>query len=57
MSAGDTASISSTATTQSMVVDEASQEGRRRLHNGVLEVVYNLTSDVSIKKNVMSLNM
>ena len=39
------------------MVDEASPEGRNRLQHALLEVVYGLSSDVSLKKNTLGLNM
>lgn len=35
----------------------ASAEGNNKLHQAYLEVVYGLSSDVSLKKNSMTLNM
>ena len=57
--AAETTSISSTATTQSSMttMDENSPEGRRKLHHAVLELVYGLSSDVSVKKNSTGLHM
>ena len=50
-------SSNSSGTSQSGVVDEASPEGRSRLQHALLEVVYGLSSDVSLKKNTLGLNM
>ena len=52
----DTTSISSTTTTQS-TIEEESQEGRWRLHKAILDLVYSLSSDISMKKNTMGLNL
>ena len=49
----DTVSVSSVMTTQS--ADEA-PNGRQALHKAVLEIVYSLSSDVSLKKNSQGLN-
>ena len=38
-------------------MDENSPEGRRKLHHAVLELVYGLSSDVSVKKNSTGLHM
>ena len=51
---GDTASMSSVTTTQSS--EETDPHGRLALHKAVLEIVYSLSSDVSLKKNSMGLN-
>ena len=54
----ETTSISSTTTTQSAtVMDENSPEGRKKLHHAVLELVYGLSSAVSMKKNSTGLHM
>ena len=50
----DTASLSSVVTTQS--VDEGASSSRHALHKAVLEIVYSLSSDVSLKKNSQGLN-
>ena len=52
--AADTVSVSSVMTTQS--TDDALPSGRQALHKAVLEIVYSLSSDVSLKKNSQGLN-
>ena len=53
--AEDTVSMSSVVTTQS-TEEGAGLSCRQALHKAVLEIVYSLSSDVSLKKNSQGLN-
>lgn len=50
----DTVSMSSVVTTQS--TEDSLSSSRQALHKAVLEIVYSLSSDVSLKKNSQGLN-
>lgn len=50
----DTVSVSSVVTTQSL--EDSLSSSRQALHKAVLEIVYSLSSDVSLKKNSQGLN-
>lgn len=47
----------SSSTSGSIAFDENAPDGRKLLHRECLELIYNLSSDVSQKKNVVLLNM
>ena len=53
--ADDAVSVSSVLTTQSTDLEPA-LSGRHALHKAVLEIIYSLSSDVSLKKNSQGLN-
>ena len=50
----DTVSMSSVTTIQS--TEDSGPSSRHVLHKAVLEIVYSLSSDVSLKKNSQGLN-
>ena len=52
----DTVSVSSVMTTQSMEDGAGMLSSKQALHKAVLEIVYSLSSDVSLKKNSQGLN-
>ena len=53
----DTSSVSSSgATSQSTIMEDGSEEMIKKLHHAILELVFGLSSDVSLKKNTMGLN-